>query len=398
MDNPASRLNFRQLSDKLLRHLEASDFSGWDPFDALNSKLFNATPLAQSATARLVWTQLFKRAPINLRPLVGIAPRTNPVTIALAADIYRRDGEIDKAQACINRLISMTSNGKEAGSTAWGYPFAWQAKAFYVPNGAANVIATAYAVRELVHWKEQMGEPVEQLIAGAANYVALHLMRGSSVGGRYLAYVENSDAMVHNANLWGAYVLAEGWKVTGRHAWLALARSSVTHTLRAQSDDGSWPYGEARHHQFTDGFHTGYVLEALHRIETIDRSIEARSGIERGLDYYLSKLLETDGTARYYSTNRYPIDGNCAAQCIIVLDTLGFLQKHADLAEKVMQTIIATLWLEKREAFAYQRTPRFLNRIDYPRWTQIWLALALRIAAKSLASSTTEEAPQRKQS
>ena len=43
--------------------------AGHDPFDALNSRLFQATPLRHSRLARLVWTQAFKRSPVNLRSL-----------------------------------------------------------------------------------------------------------------------------------------------------------------------------------------------------------------------------------------------------------------------------------------------------------------------------------------
>src|SRR5665213_993889 len=98
--NPGSRRQKRIMTSKtspfntisriLMQHLEEVDFHGWDPFDALNSKVFNATPLAHSAFARLAWTQLLKRSPINFRKILDIAPTTNPVTLALATEIYRR--------------------------------------------------------------------------------------------------------------------------------------------------------------------------------------------------------------------------------------------------------------------------------------------------------------------
>src|ERR1700694_1185348 len=48
------------------------DFAGYAPYDGLNSRVFQATPLKHSRVARLAWTQLFKRSPFNLRRLVRV--------------------------------------------------------------------------------------------------------------------------------------------------------------------------------------------------------------------------------------------------------------------------------------------------------------------------------------
>ena len=68
---------------KLKNYCEAEKFKGWDPYDGLNSKLFQATPLKNSALARLVLIQTFKRSPINLRPLFGVPKQYNAKGIAL---------------------------------------------------------------------------------------------------------------------------------------------------------------------------------------------------------------------------------------------------------------------------------------------------------------------------
>ena len=54
----------------LKEYCEAEDFKGWDPYDGLNSKIFQATPLKHWDIARLVWIQCFKRSPINFRKLL----------------------------------------------------------------------------------------------------------------------------------------------------------------------------------------------------------------------------------------------------------------------------------------------------------------------------------------
>src|SRR5258705_8107922 len=79
----------------------AQDFAGYDPYDALNSKLFQATPLKYSRIARLVWTQLFKRSPLNLRRLALVPAERNPKGTALFALAalagYRRRPTVEAA-------------------------------------------------------------------------------------------------------------------------------------------------------------------------------------------------------------------------------------------------------------------------------------------------------------
>jgi hypothetical protein len=369
---------FKRILGIVTQRLEKADYAGWDPFDGLNSKLFAATPLNAWPLARLAWTQAFKRMPLNLRALALVPKTANPVTIALAAEIKRRQGDVAGALALVERLLAMATVSGDA-VFGWGYPFPWQAKAFYVERHEPNIIATAYALRELSHWKHVPA--VQDATMRACAHIAKHFSRQVSGKGRYIAYVMQSDAVVHNANLWGAHSLALGGVMAHNSAWLEFAQDAAKFSLAAQREDGSWAYGEASHHQFTDGFHTGYVLEALQRLDQLLPGLSAKAPIHSGLDYYLSHLLEADGTAKYYAGNRYPIDANAAAQAIITFDVLQSPKNHSDLALRIMKAAIQNLWMEKRGYFSYQRTPKFTNRIEYPRWTQIWLALALQIVA-----------------
>ena len=74
---------------KLQKYCEAEDFKGWDPYDGLNSRIFNAVPLLKnSAICRLIMIQFFKRSPVNMRR-VGMVPKDyNPKAIALYLSGY----------------------------------------------------------------------------------------------------------------------------------------------------------------------------------------------------------------------------------------------------------------------------------------------------------------------
>src|SRR5262244_1139374 len=104
--------------DELWVWCRAQHFSGYDPFDGLNSRLFQATPLKRSRAARLAWTQLHKRSPINFRRLAGIPPERNAKGIALfslaALADYRchptKENEIE-ARALLDDLMEMRLKG-----------------------------------------------------------------------------------------------------------------------------------------------------------------------------------------------------------------------------------------------------------------------------------------------
>ena len=62
---------------KLLAYCRERDWSGYDPYDALNSRLFERLPVLDARLPRLVLTQALKRSPVNIRAAVLIPqPRT----------------------------------------------------------------------------------------------------------------------------------------------------------------------------------------------------------------------------------------------------------------------------------------------------------------------------------
>src|SRR5689334_12978061 len=81
MPMPSAR--FRSAADRLLSFMDDRDFAGADPFDGLNSTLFQATPLNRFALARLAWIQVHKRSPFNFRKAAGVPDARNPKGIAL---------------------------------------------------------------------------------------------------------------------------------------------------------------------------------------------------------------------------------------------------------------------------------------------------------------------------
>src|SRR5258708_18882957 len=143
---------FRTAYQQLFTWCREHNFAGHDPFDALNSRLFQKTPLAGSSNARLIWTQLVKRSPWDLRGIARVPAQRNAKGVALFALAqlaeYRRLRTADSEAATrslLSDLLSMKLDGYSGA--AWGYNFDWQSRNFFAPRGTPTIVPTAFADR-----------------------------------------------------------------------------------------------------------------------------------------------------------------------------------------------------------------------------------------------------------
>src|SRR5256885_1074337 len=124
--------------------------------DPLNSRLFQSTPLRRSRLARLAWTQILKRSPVNLRALALVPAGRNPKGTALfalaALSRLRATRDAQHAREARSLLDDLLDSRVRSpgGHGAWGYNFDWQGRAFHAPRGTPAGVPTAFAVRALV--------------------------------------------------------------------------------------------------------------------------------------------------------------------------------------------------------------------------------------------------------
>jgi len=152
---------------RLLAYCQAHDWAGYDPYDALNSKVYEALPFLHFRAARLALTQLLKRSPVNLRPLLRVPPGPNPKGLALfisaGVRLYRL-GLLPAATVTelIGRLAALRSPGSPFW--CWGYPFPWQSRGALFPRWVPNVICTSFAGNALLDaYEADLSHPVDPL-------------------------------------------------------------------------------------------------------------------------------------------------------------------------------------------------------------------------------------------
>jgi len=379
-------MNIESIKNKLHKSSAESSYAGYDPFDGLNSKLFDALPFLKKSVFGLAWIQLFKRSPINLRALLGVPKKRNPKGIGLfilgMVEEYKSSGNqeyILEAIKLADWLVEQQCSKRDWRHACWGYHFDWKARAFYVPKGKPNVITTIYVSQALYALSNEIKETHQtkadkytNLAFDSANFIVETLYTEHD-GRKFFAYIPGEKAFVHNASLWAAAWVSVVATETQNEDYKKLALHVARQTVSEQGPDGSWVYGARYHHQFIDGFHTGYNLEALDLIRRSLSTNEFDASIEKGFKYYKENFFESDGTAKYYHDNPYPLDPHSVSQAIITLVKLGNGKGDLELANKVAHWSIENLYMPDKAQFVYQKTTSGTNKINYMRWTQAWM-------------------------
>jgi hypothetical protein len=377
----ASRIQAKAACVKLLNYCVARDWSGYDPYDALNSRIFTALPFLDARVPRLIATQALKRSPVNMRRLMFIPPTQNPKAIALFLSAALKLRHVDRSLerlpgSMVERLVALRSAG--TSHWCWGYSFPWQTRTLVVPRGTPNLICTTFAAGALLDAYDQLGE--ERLLdmgVSAASYIVDELYRVDGTAAGFNYPLPSMSAKVHNANFLGAALLCRVYSLTGETTFLEPALNAARYSASRQRADGSWAYGEADTQQWVDNFHTGYNLCALQNIDRCLGTHEFERHIDRGLAFYREHFFLEDGTPRYFHNRTYPIDIHSAAQSVITL--LAFGNRHPDLeplAYRVLQWTMDHMWDER--GFFYYRVLRLGTiRTSYMRWSQAWMLLAL---------------------
>ena len=370
----------------LIERGRADGFAGWDPFDGLESSIFQATPLRKFAPARMAWLQMVKRSPWNLRPLLRVPKGLNSKGLALfalaelsryrATDDSRHRDQLTEILILLRTLTIETSNG-----VAFGYNFDWQSRAFFAPKGTPTIVPTAFAARAFLERFEKSSDERDlEIPRKICRFIVTELQRPHETDHELcFSYTPRDTSLIYNASLLAAETLAEVGAIDASDEYLELASKAAHYAINGQGERGEWAYGPKLRHAWIDNFHTAFILSSLKRLSDRVPAIreDVDNAISKGFEFWIDNFFAEEGAPRYFDTQTYPIDIHSAAAAIVTLCDLKDIDQRAlPLAEKVAEWTAKQMW-NAEGFFAYQKKASSTVRISFIRWGQAWMAYAI---------------------
>lgn len=373
--------DIRQSLTRLDKWLQAHDFEGYEPYDALTSYL---RPLTfDNPLVNRILQQIVLRCPFHIRPLLGIRANKSASGMGLLARGYLRMWLLtenveykDKAVYCLEWLVRNQSSGYSGN--CWGLSYDHVSRGGRLPKYTPNVVSTSMIGQAFLDAHEILGDrKYLEVAVGICTFILKELPREETANGNCISYVPFAQRSIHNSSMLAAAVLARTAKHASNELAVNVAKDAVRYTCERQLANGAWYYGEASQYHWIDNWHTAYNLDSLkcYLENTHDESYE--HNLKKGLGFYVENFFEDSGKPKYYFDRQYLVDIQCAAQAI---DTLSYFADYdmsmLELALKVADWTIQNMQ-DKRGYFYYRKLRWKKVKIPMVRWGQATMFCSL---------------------
>ena len=375
---------FNSSFEKLLLYVAKEEYAGYDPYDTLCSPI----PFRSfTSWGPVIATQIQKRNPFNIRPLIGIKKGQNPKAMGLFLESFvklqtAKKGDYKKE---INYFFNWLNENQSKGykGASWGYNFPWATTEKYLPAFAPTVVATAFVVRGLyAYWKLTNDEKAKKLILDAAEFVNEELDHTMTDDGIVISYTPLFADCCYNASLLGAEVLAMACDVSENSKDREKCTSAIDFVVKQQHDDGHWKYSKDLKtgiERSQIDFHQGYVLDSILNISTIlnIKNENWSQALEKGVGYYKQVQFFPDGRSMWRIPREYPVEIHNQSQGIITFSNFSYLSKdNKEFANQIAKWTIENMQ-DKKGYFYYRKLKYYTNKISYMRWSNAWMFRAL---------------------
>jgi hypothetical protein len=375
-----SLFSLKEDIDNLIKYCEEEKWLGYDPFDGLNSPIFKYLFLNRNKYLRIFIIQFFKNFPFNLRPLFFIKKETNAKGLSLFLSsmlIFYKYTNDEKYLLNINKLTNLLLKERKVNNLdLWGYNFDWQSRAFFVRKNCPNFVVSYFVLSSFFELYNLTKEEKHKEIFISSCKKLISNFLEESRGKNYFKYVLNDKKLIHNVNLFGASLMSKAFYLTGDIEFLDISEKTLETSVRCQQENGAWPYGEEKIHEWVDSFHTCYNLLSLNDfiINTKNKTFE--NNLIKGFNYFINNFFAENFIVKYYNNKIYPIDIHSFTTALITLIELERYLKDKSLIINTYNFINNNF--KSLKGFYYFRSYKILkNKIPYMRWNQSWTMYAL---------------------
>jgi len=376
----ASRRQMLQVCDDALQWADDRDYSGWDPYDGLNSPYFS--PLRRHWLTRLVGIHLVAKAPVNLRDVLSVPEERNPKGVALFAmsylNLYRATGADRHLVRAESLLGWLRDNGSPGYEGAWGYNFDWQnGRKFFLPSDAPSIVVSVFCARAFLDHYEATGDKASLATARETVRFIRSEINTETVGGRTAyTYTPHDSFVVVNANALAMKFFTRVAAHTDDTSLSERAAALADLVIATQTDTGAWYYAvpAEESHLSHDNFHTGFVLESLDGYLTENSDPAVEHAYRTGMAFFDRYLFEPDGAPRFEHDRAYPRDAHAAGQAIRTFVRAG-TPAARDRAAAVATWALDMLYDEA--GYFYRYRSYVDDTTPYIRWSQAWMCYGL---------------------
>jgi rhamnogalacturonyl hydrolase YesR len=379
--------DYLSIVSTVLQAAQKEQYSGYSKFDALNSPVLQKLSL-DNKWMRILFTQLVKECPINLRPLFRVRKSRNPKGIALFVRAYlflylatNKKDFLDEAENLVTWLLENHSNDSEFLS--WGYNFVWQSPLFLQDVNEPNTVVTVFVGEALVHAFEITGK---QRYLDAAVSVTLFLTRElpilyDSPTECAFAYVRRDvKAIVLNNQMMIGALLAKVAQYKGDAQLLETATKCVRFTVNKKTPYHCWyyTYPSEKSHIRHDNYHTGGILDGLLEYSEYSGNDEFLDTYWSGLEYYRLNLFGPRGEPYWMNDRKYPYDVHGSAQGIISFTKASRI--NPDYLQPLISAAswaVSHLYRPDSRNFIYRKGKYYTWNYSLMRWCNGWMTRAL---------------------
>ncbi len=365
-------------------YVRERDFKGGDPYDLLNSE-FEFKRLNKNIL--FLFTQVYKRLPIDLRPLLKVKNSYSPKALGNLLNAYCKiyNYTCDKAFLSIaDRLYHLLLQLKSEGykDYCWGLNFSYASRGGFFEAKVPCITVTAIIHEAMYeYYKTTKKEEVLNILRSSCNFLLNDLPRTNTGKSICFSYFPTEKDICFNANAMAAEMFARMYCLTGEHKWRECAELAMRFTIEHQKEDGHWNY-----RKYEDGsekkqidFHQGNIIHSLKNyIKYLSKAPkEFEKAMVKGAEFYYNHQFKNNGRSFYRLPSLYPIDIHSQAQGIRVFAELKNLSdKYFNFAKVIAEWTIDNM--QSKDGFFIYRKGRVVNyNQSYIRWGQSWMLLAL---------------------
>jgi hypothetical protein len=318
---------------------------------------------------------------------------------AFLAEAQKQESHLRRAVHFLEVLKATRCKGFR--HCCWGYPFNWETRNGTLEEGTPMITSVPYVYEAFRQVYQLDGNPewleIMQSIAQHAleDYQDYEVSPGAST----CCYCPGRDNFggVINASAYRAFLLTRAALDFSEDKYRKVAERNLQFVLESQNLNGSWYYSTDNVRDFVDHFHTCFVLKALAKIESLTGSPQCRTAIERGVNYYVKNLFDSNGLPMPFSKaprlTVYRRELYDYAECI----NLGVLLRgRFSELDRILSLVIADAlqrWQKSDGSFRARELLIGWDNVPMHRWAQSQMFRSLSFfAAKNLSTSREREA------